>query len=185
MNKTVDINERTLEAEKNDFVGFCKVGEKLLTLFYVMVVVGAVALFIMLILSNVMKNEILDEELRLKFTTANGIFDNVCNIIIFIGTSIALRHFIKVFQILKDGKTPFRYEVADKIKASGLIFLNTGVIALIAEFIRLVLTVLNLYNSDETIVFELSPLIWAAGLLAIAYIFNYGCKLQQESDETI
>ena len=67
---------------------------------------------------------------------------------------------------------------ASKIKAAGMALIGTGFLAIVAA-------VMEGFFKETTIRIELDFFIWGAVILAIAYIFNYGCKLQQESDETI
>ena len=74
--------------------------------------------------------------------------------------------------------------VADKMKGAGYALAASGVIGFILNMIATVLEanggfVLEMYM-PETV-----PFLFGVFLIALAYVFNYGCKLQQESDETI
>ena len=75
------------------------------------------------------------------------------------------------------------YEIADKIKGAAMAVFVTATIDFIAEIIMGILEVNGIWEINVNITFDY--FIWSAILFAIAYIFNYGCKLQQESDETI
>lgn len=174
--KTVDITERTLEKEKKNFIEFCKVVEVFFSVILVFMVIAAIAIFIMTIMSNI----ILTDE-----PTAEEIFYSVYLIAICIGTSIALNFGVKVFKELKKGETPFRYEIADKIKAAGMTLIGTGVVHIIAEIVRGFLYEAGNFTVKVSLTFDFDFCICGVAVLAIAYIFNYGCKLQQESDETI
>ena len=57
---------------------------------------------------------------------------------------------------------------------------------LVSEIIRSCLLSLNVLASMTTEI-SISSEMLTRGIVitAIAYIFNYGCKLQQESDETL
>lgn len=178
MNKTVDINERTLEKEKKNFIEFCKAAEGVLSVFLAIMIIGAIALVIVMIMDNVMKNAPVPSDSE--YTTAEGIFNGVVGLGMLIGYSIAVNFGVKVFKKLKDGETPFRYEIADKIKAAGMTLFVTGFFAIAAGIME------GFFAFEDTSVrIDLDIFIWGALIIAIAYIFNYGCKLQQESDETI
>lgn len=183
MNKTVDINERTLDKEKKSFISFCKAAEGVLSAFLAFMIVAAIALFILLIMSNVMKDGILNETLRSDYTTPEGIFQSVYMLIGCLGLAVAFNFGRNTFKKLKDGETPFRYEIADKIKGAAMAVFVTATIDFIAEIIMGILEVNGIWEINVNITFDY--FIWSAILFAIAYIFNYGCKLQQESDETI
>ncbi len=179
MNKTVDISERTLEKEKKNFIVFCKVAEALLGIALAFTIIGAIVIFTLLIVSNVIKDGAFSEAFRgAYYTMPENIFNGIFVILACIGMSISLNFGVKVFKTLKDGETPFRYEIADKIKAAGMALIGTGFLAIVAA-------VMEGFFKETTIRIELDFFIWGAVILAIAYIFNYGCKLQQESDETI
>ena len=181
MNKTVDINERTLEKEKKNFIEFCKAAEGVLSVFLAIMIIGAIALVIVMIMDNAMKNAPVPSDSE--YTTAEGIFNGIVGLGMLIGYSIAVNFGVKVFKKLKDGETPFRYEIADKIKGAAMAVFVTATIDFIAEIIMGILEVNGIWEIDVTITFDY--FIWSAILFAVAYIFNYGCKLQQESDETL
>ena len=177
MNKTVDINERTLEKEKKSFISFCKIAEALLGVALVFTIIGAIAVFVLMLASNI---DSLSEGFQGDYTTPENIFNSIFIILACIGMSISLNFGVKVFKTLKDGETPFRYEIADKIKAAGMALIGTGVLEIVAGIMK------GFFAFEDTVVkIELDFFIWGAVILAIAYIFNYGSKLQQESDETI
>ena len=180
MNKTVDINERTLEKEKKSFISFCKTAEVFLSIALALMIVGAIAAFIMIIMANIMNTGIFTEE-----PTSEGIFYSVYFIAICIGMSITFNFGVKVFRELKNGETPFRYEIADKIKAAGMSLFGTGAVCMVFDIARGILVSNKIFEGIIEMSFDFDCFIWCAVILAIAYIFNYGCKLQQESDETI
>ena len=183
MNKTVDINERTLEKEKKSFITFCKVAEVFLSIMCALMIVGAIAVAIMLIMWNIMKNSPYTS--NSEFTTPEEIFNGIYIIVTCIGMAIAFNFGIKVFKTLKDGETPFRYEIADKIKAAGQVLFGAGIVHVIGEVANGFLNATGVFVGELSVNLVTDFFIWGAFLTAIAYIFNYGCKLQQESDETI
>ncbi|MBQ2824096.1 MAG: DUF2975 domain-containing protein [Oscillospiraceae bacterium] len=185
MSKVKDINERTLEKEKKDFTEFCKFAEGMLTAIMALIIVGAAALFIVIIMDNAMKN--LTYSSSSKYTTAGGIFYGVYDLISMLCFAVALNFGVKAFKKLKDGETPFRYEIADKIKAAGIVLFATGFFSIAAGIVEGVLesTGVIVVTDSSLISIDLSIFMWGAVLFAVAYIFNYGCKLQQESDETL
>jgi|GEM_PF-1496012 len=183
MKKTVDINERTLEKEKKSFISFCKASEVVSSLFLAFMVIAAIVFLILLMMSNSIKNEILSENLRGDYTGAEGIFKSIHMLIDCLGMAVAFNFGRNTFKKLKDGETPFRYEIADKIKGAAMAVFVTATIDFIAEIIMGILEVNGIWEINVEINFDY--FIWSAILFAIAYIFNYGSKLQQESDETI
>ncbi|MBQ8787398.1 MAG: DUF2975 domain-containing protein [Oscillospiraceae bacterium] len=183
MNKTVDINERTLEKEKKNFLTFCKVAEAFLSLMCALMIIASIAIAIMMIMNFIMKNSTVPSSND--FSTPEGIFNGIYIIVTCIGFAIALNFGIKVFGTLKDGETPFRYEIADKIKAAGMTLIGTGILHIIGEAVNGFLNSIGVFNGELSVGIVLDFFVLGAIIIAVAYIFNYGCKLQQESDETI
>ncbi|MBQ8781083.1 MAG: hypothetical protein IJZ72_05370 [Oscillospiraceae bacterium] len=185
MNKVTDINERTLEKEKRQFIFFCKIAEMLFTFLLACLVVGAIAIVIMTIMRLA---GVVDIETTDIYSPQEFVFTAIYYIICCIGWAIIVNFGAKVFKTLKDGETPFRYEVADKIKAAGITCVCMWGFELISEIIRSCLVSLNVFASASmTMEISISSEMLTRGFVitAIAYIFNYGCKLQQESDETL
>ncbi len=183
MNKTVDINERTLEKEKKSFISFCKGAEGCMIVFQIIMIIGSVLILLTTILANILKGTGLTVDFTGDYTTVQGIFNNIYVLICSIGMAVAFNFGRNIFRKLKDGETPFRYEIADKIKGAAMAVFVTATIDFIAEIIMGILEVNGIWEINVNITFDY--FIWSAILFAIAYIFNYGCKLQQESDETI
>lgn len=183
MNKVKDINERTLENEKKSFTSFCKTAEVIMTIFLIFMLILSGIIFITTLAANILKNGALNFDLTGKYTTFEGIFGNLYIYILCVGMAVAFNFGRNIFRELKNGETPFRYEIADKIKAVAMVVFVTGTIDFIMEIIMAILEVNGFWSGDVTIDFEL--FVWSAILSAVAYIFNYGCKLQQESDETL
>lgn len=182
MKNVVDVSERTLEKEKKDFISLCKAGEVVSCVFFTIGLFGLIGLAGILIMSA---TGVADAER--KYTSPEGLIGTAIAMLILISATIAANFSVKIFNKLKDGDTPFRYDIADKIKGAGIALMAGGVVSSILEFARKVLV-------DTGVLSEYTPFgsISVSGycafglfLVALSYIFNYGCKLQQESDETI
>lgn len=171
MNKTVDINERTLEKEKQEFVTVCMVFEVMCTMMLVVVallmlgVVGVIAV------------------MGAEFTDVLVLFVN--SIILLFGMTSALNFGRAIFKSLKSGETPFRYDIADKVKGAALALSMCGIASIIVQGIS---DLFSTAFSDLIHYYFFIALgnIFTGLLLGImSYVMNFGCKLQQESDETI
>ncbi len=171
MKKAVDITERTLEKEKKSFTESCSFWAKACkALMVIMAIVGGYSVLIDLF--------VLKPETILTAIT-NGIY--------VITNCIGLNFGSKIFKSLKTGETPFRYDIADKIKGAGQIMVGGGALCFFMEILVTILDSFKIIGAYEMLNMTDggSALIAGGALLMIAYIFNYGCKLQQESDETI
>ncbi len=92
----------------------------------------------------------------------------------------------RIFGRLKRSDTPFKYDIADKMKGLGYLLCGGGIVgALLFLISNLLIDKLeNNWFWDATafgFVFMVVGLIF----IAFALIFEKGCKLQQESDETL
>lgn len=184
MKKAIDINERTLEQEKKGFISVCKIGEAISIIMLTLCLMGAIALPIIVIFSLVGLSDSAD-----KYTSPIGLLTSANAIVALITYIISSNFAVKVFNKLKDGESPFRYEIADKIKAAGITLVIGGCIFSLIDFITTLLVDFEVIAYSEAPL-DLSgnltiQLIFGVVLMALAYIFNYGCKLQQESDETV
>ncbi len=176
----IDINERTQKKETKEFISACQVFE----IFSIigLVVFAAIALF--LLWEAIFNAE--HASAVAEITVFAVIISNISNIVCCIGICIALKFSAAIFRKLKDGETPFRYDIGDKIRAAGIALAATSAVAFVIKF-----TCDLLYSIDvitDNIPFELydiSLCLIGALLCIFSYIFNYGCKLQQESDETL
>jgi len=182
MKETISVIERTLEKEKKDFIRLCGLGEAISVVFLTLFLMGGIALIFILIMSATGVADAGD-----KYTSPEGLLSSFNAVLVIVTTLIAVNFSANIFKSLKDGETPFRYDIADKIKGAGIALAVGGVICSTVEFIRTVLV-------DTGVFSEISPFgsldvseycFFGLFLIALSYIFNYGCKLQQESDETI
>ena len=92
----------------------------------------------------------------------------------------------QIFGRLRKAETPFMYDIADKMKGLGYVLGSGGIIGG-AAFSIFQLFIEDL--SDEWFEFSLIAgfVLMVVGLIvtAFALIFEHGCKLQRESDETL
>jgi len=185
MKKAVDVVERTLEKEKSSFIFVCKMGEVFSILILVMCIIGVLAagfMSVMYILGIAIDSELATPHV------AEEIYCMINGICIALGVAVACNFSVKIFNNLKTGDTPFRYDIADKIKGAGIVLIVTGLFGSVTEFIYNILIDNNVFIGENTIGVISGcedMVILSVVLMAVAYIFNYGCKLQQESDETL
>ena len=98
--------------------------------------------------------------------------------------AVSMLYLTKICKILKDGDTPFRLAIAKYINHISLFLMGGGFIG----YLITPLSVLEVDLGGLTFGFFIgySAYCWIGTTLTlIAYAFKYGCKLQQESDETI
>ena len=172
MKKAVDVNARTLQMEKKDFIEVCKVFHICSIILKVLCAVLIAGLFALVILAIINGKE---------QSTALAMFISG---VVFFGTIIIAMNFVSsIVKKLKDGETPFRYDIGDKIKGAGSSLCSGG----FSGFLLTAFT--SAHNLGLfTVVFFVGYCgfcIVGAVVLMFSYIFNYGCKLQQESDETV
>lgn len=181
MDKTIDLNEKALEKEKQDFNKMCRFFEMLATVFRIIMMMCVPILLVFYIIGALGWVE-LGEAL----SSAEGLVSTIGLCIICIGYIIALNFGVKIFRTVRTAETPFRYDVADKMKGAGTALIVTGIIGFVLNvLVRVLMANGTLHFDSLTYMPDTVPFLFGAFLIALAYIFNYGCKLQQESDETI
>lgn len=184
--ETTDIMERTLAQEKGRYEKFCKIMHIFSTLMCVLFAAGAVFSLVVPIIQAI--------QYRNNGGKADipSVLVSVIYVFLVLG-GIALlwnaaRH---IFRRLKTAETPFCYDIADKIKGAGFLAILLGIISLVYRTVVELISKngRNFVKSDGYMdlgyPFIYSVLILGVVLMIIAYVFNYGCKLQQESDETL
>jgi hypothetical protein len=114
--------------------------------------------------------------------------------IVFGTVAYILRLIRNVLKPMKDGR-PFEREVAVNLKKMAVAILFAGGIwqAMYVIMEKILISILPMeqmfgdivvsWKYDSTV--DYSFVLLAAILLFLSYIFNYGCALQQESDETL
>lgn len=174
MAKTIDLNERALEKERTGFVRFCKICAG----FCEFMVLDCLFLFIICgykMIESIVVGGMME-----------SVVSNAANLVACIGIGTAARFGMTVFSELRNGETPFRYDIGDKIKGASVPLVISGAIGLLIEVAVVIMIAVFGYSADKfDFIGGLDVLLFGLVLSALAYIFNYGCKLQQESDETI
>lgn len=109
-------------------------------------------------------------------------------------TMLLVYNFLRlIFRKLKTSETPFLTYVSEKINAIAYTLVGGGGVYFIATvsvlFPMSIVNEIPLTFTDDDFAF---CVLWSGTVImvgfifrAIAYIFDYGCKLQQESDETL
>ena len=160
-----------LEKEKQKFASVCKVFE---VMCIVMLVVAALIMLGVVVVIAVMGAELKDVMV---------LFVN--SIILLFGMTSALNFGRAIFKALKSGESPFRYDIADKVKGASLALILSSFAGILVQ------SVSPLFSEAFTDIchYYFFPTVGClvVGLLlgVMSYIMNYGCKLQQESDETL
>ena len=184
----MDVMERTLAQEKNRYDKFCRMMHVLSTLLCILFTAGAVFCLIASTVQFI--------NFRNQGGKTNAVFFLVPVFYLFLvlgGVGLLWNSARHVFRRLRTAETPFCYDIADKIKGTGFLAILLGVIwcvyRTIAEMlikngtIRFVWEQEGFRELGYTFIF--SVIILGVVLMMTAYVFNYGCKLQQESDETL
>lgn len=88
----------------------------------------------------------------------------------------------QVFRGISETGIPFDPAHVERIKAVAWLSLALSVMVSVVENIEQALL-----TGDRLVLLELdmTVLLFAAIIYCLAYVFEYGCKLQQESDETL
>jgi len=174
--KTVDVNERTLEQEKQYL-------KKTSEIVRIEAVCFAIALILLMVMETIpsISDDGIDTSLLFWVKLIFLPFQAAAAIVI-------SKFVIGLFKEIETGTTPFRYSIADKLKGlsdailvGSVIFAAPGIIStFVCAFTETEVSQTNAYA-----VIMLGGLFLGALFRALSYIFNYGCKLQQESDETL
>lgn len=171
MKNAVDVNERTFEEEKKDFALVSRIFEVLCVVILAVFAVGALALTVIIAIMGVDMKDVL--------------VIAVNSAILLFGMTSALNFGRAIFKSLKSGETPFRYDIADKVKGASLALILSSLAGILVQ------SVSNLFSEKFSDIchyyFFLTVGSLVVGLLlgVMSYVMNYGCKLQQESDETL
>lgn len=186
--ETTDVMERTLAQEKNRYDKFCRMMHVLSTVMWILLAAAALFCLIVPIVQEVQyRNN--GGEARMTETLISVLY-------VFLalgGISLLWNSARHIFRRLRTAETPFCYDIADKIKGMGFLSILLGIISLVYRMIVELLArngvIKHFVKSDGYVdlgyPFCYSVIILGVVLMIIAYVFNYGCKLQQESDETL
>ena len=186
--ETNNVLERTLAQEKSRYGKFCRMMHIFSTVMWILFAAGAVFCLIVPIVQEIQYRNHGGE------TDIPGTLVSVFYVFLVLGGSSLLwnsaRH---IFRRLRAAETPFCYDIADKIKGAGFLAILIGVASLVYRAIVEMLAKNGVIRhfvksdgyADLGYPFIYSVIILGVVLMIIAYVFNYGCKLQQESDETL
>ncbi len=181
MKKAVDINERTLKQEKQGFLKMCACLEGITNAIRVILTIFTPLAFVcgILAITGVYVPE--------GVTDATAYFIEYMAIsVVSVGFMITFNFAGKIFSTLKNSETPFCYDAADKMKGAGIALVGTGVAAFAINLTALIMERSgNMLLADMTYLPDFDSMAFGVFLIVLAYVFNYGCKLQQEHDETL
>lgn len=172
--KTVDVNERTLEQEKQ----YLKKTSGIVR-------IEAVCFGICLILLLVRE---LITTYGAEGASALFVIDLVCLPFEGAAAFVTANLVVKLFKEIENGETPFRYSVADKMNGLSNAVMACGIVFALPRFAGQIVgfvTEMPDVSSNETGVIVLGGIFLGLVFKSLSYIFGYGCKLQQESDETL
>ncbi len=171
MSKTVDLNEIASEQEKQNFKLICKVFEAMcIALLCVFSALSVILLGVIIFIGAAMNDIIVIA---------------VNTVLLILGMASALNFGRVIFRKLKSGESPFRYDIADKVKGAAFALGGSGFLGFIAQ------SVSHIFSEKFSDICHYYAFIAVGscivGLLLgiMAYVMNYGCKLQQEADEIL
>ena len=174
--KTVDVNERTLEQEKQYL-------KKTSEIIRIEAVCFAIALILLTVRDIIPSVSAEGADISVMFWVKMGALPFQAAAAIVVSNFV-----IKLFKEIENGDTPFRYSVADKMKGLSDAVMASGIIFALPQFVNQILSIFTDIpdkTSNSAGVIVLGALFLGLVFKALSYIFNYGCKLQQESDETL
>ena len=184
MKKTIDVLERTLEKEKESFVKTNKGLHLVFTVFQVLSLMMAIMTSIMLVMTGIIAVFKISDSIRFP-----DVYPTLTLLVISVCYFIAFNHARKIFDIFKNGESPFRYDVADKMKGAATAIIAANLINFAIGLVYFAVGGFMKLNNAEVFEmefkFDLGGLILGILIYAFSYVFNYGAKLQQESDETL
>lgn len=184
MKKTVDVNAITLEKEKESFVKTNKGLHLVFTVLQILSLMLAITTSIMLIMAGI--NAVFEISDSIRFP---DVYSTLTDMVTFVCYFIAFNHAEKIFRIFKSGESPFRYDVADKMKGAATAIIVANLINFAIGLVYFAVGGFIKLNNDEFFEmefnFDLGSFILGILIYAFSYVFNYGAKLQQESDETL
>ena len=186
--ETNDVLEKTLAKEKMQYDHCCKFMHIFSIVMSIMFAVAAALCLIVPTVQHIQqRNQEAGTDIRSTIVSALYLFLVVGGIGMLWNSG---RH---IFRRLRTVETPFCYDIADKIKGTGILGVMLAVIWRVYRTIADLLikngTIRLVWEADayrelgDTIIFSVAML--GVVLIIVAYVFNYGCKLQQEADETL
>ena len=171
MKQVIDINERTFEEEKKDFTLVCRVFEVLCVVILAVFAAGALAVTVIIAVMGADINNVL-------VLSANSA-------VLLFGIISALNFGRAIFRELKTGESPFRYDIADKVKGASLALILSSFAGILVQSVSPLFSEAFADICHYYFFLTIGCLVMGLLLGIMSYIMNYGCKLQQESDETL
>ena len=174
--KTVDVNERTLEQEKK----YLKQTSAIVRIESVCFTLA----IMMLMVQEMVSAAPGDGESASVLFWIKLIFLPLQAVAAIIVSNFA----IALFKEIETGDTPFRYSIADKLKGLSNAILGGSIIFAAPYLVSYLVNAFTETGEPQTnacAVIMLGGLFLGVLFKALSYIFSYGCKLQQESDETL
>ena len=174
--KTADVNKRTLEQEKQ----YLKQSSGIVRIEAIAFAVALMALMVQELISAAPA----DGESASVLFWVKLIFLPVQAVAAIIVSNFV----IGLFKEIEKGDTPFRYSIADKLKGLSNAILG-GSLVFAAPY--LISAMVSAFTESEAKQTNAYGVIMLGGLFlgvlfkTLSYIFSYGCRLQQESDETL
>lgn len=173
MSKVIDVNERTLEQERRDL-------KKTSRIVRIETVCFAAAILCALVAGAVKYAE----GSTVKFCTWLSYLSlpfDAAAILVVVNFVTAL------FREIERGDTPFRYPIADKMKGLASAVIAAGLVIGLPQTVVQAVDLFAVGSSHGMggSVILLGGLFLGCVLMAVSYVFALGCKLQQESDETL
>ena len=172
--KSIDINERTDRQERSALTQTCAVVR-------IEAICFGLVLFSALTVNAVQFIETCEIDICRFLAIASMPVSSVA-------IGIIVGFVIRLFREIENSDTPFKYSIADKIKALAQAVLGgTTAIAILLGAIQLLYSLLS--NAPVSLTFAgvigIGGLFIGAILMAFSRVFAVGCRLQQESDETL
>ncbi|MBQ8194065.1 MAG: hypothetical protein IJZ47_01745 [Oscillospiraceae bacterium] len=171
MAKTNDITEITFEQEKKTFSWMCTALETACIVMFAAFAVTVAVVLGVVIAGGAKMNDVI------VLAVNSGV--------LLLGMASALNYGRVIFRSLKSGETPFRYDIADKVRDASLALVICGLAGILVQAVS------NSFSEAFSDIchyyfFVTVGNMFTGVLLGImSYVMNYGCKLQQESDETL
>lgn len=182
MKKAVNTIEKNLEKDKSNFITVCKFAEGFSIIMLAVFILAVIVIAIMAVMSATGVSDAVRE-----FGSPKAILTMITDTLMLITFIIALNFSAKIFNKLKTGETPFQYDIAAKIKGAGIALITGTFVCSALEFVTGFLLSSGIIADTESYesIVNTDYAVFGVVLMALAYIFNYGCKLQKESDETV
>lgn len=161
-----------------------KVGFILIAIAMGMLLLGMVILGF----SNTELSQSLQQTFNITVQNASAVGIAVRNLVMVFGLGMIelaiifmiFRTMYKIFRAISLDHTPFRSENAKSMKKIAILIIVMGLVDSVASFLAD-----KLLGPQADFGIDFMWLVMAAVIYCIALIFDYGCQLQQQSDETL